>query len=143
MIMPDVNVIVGAMRQDDPRHAMLSQWLASAVTSDEEVGMSVFVLGGVVRVMSSLRFFNVPTQVKEVLSELDRLLAHRNVTTVVPGDQHWRIFAHLCLTTGMEGSRLSDLQHAAVAIEKKATWVSLDKGFARIPGLAWEMPTAM
>jgi len=142
MKMPDVNVIVGAMRQDDPRHAMLDRWLASAASSEEILGLSVFVLGGVVRVMSSLRFFIEPSSVSDVISELDRLITQRNVRIVTPGEKHWSVFTQLCRATGMEGSRLSDVQHAAVAIENDATWVSLDKGFAHIPGLKWEMPLA-
>ena len=142
MIMPDVNVIIGAMRQDDEQHAMLRTWLARAVGGPEPLGLSVLVLGGVVRVMSNARFYGMPTHTSAILSELDRLIERRKVVVVSPTAQHWAVLSRLCRATGIQGSGISDVQHAALAIEHDATWVSLDRGFARFPGLRWELPTA-
>ena len=142
MIMPDVNVIIGAMRADDLRHSMLREWLAQAVQSPEGLALSSLVLVGVARIVTSGRFMDVPSSVPEVIAELTRLTAHPNVSVVHPGPRHWEIFTDLAGKCGVSGSRLSDVQHAAVAIEHDATWVSLDRGFARFPGLRWQLPTA-
>jgi len=139
--MPDVNVLIGSMRIEDPRHAQLSEWLGNAVDGHETLGLSVLVLGGVVRIMSHRGLLNVPKPTQIVIAELERLLRHRNVELVYPGPKHWDIFAWLCKITGITGGRISDLQHAAIAIEHDATWVSLDQDFARVPSLRWELPT--
>ena len=141
MIMPDVNIIVGAMRINDPHHHQLKEWLANAVDGTTPLGMSTFVIGGVVRVMSSLKIEHNRKSMREVVSDLDRLLRRRNVEIVYPGPRHWDLFSWLCNTSGFSGGRVSDLQHAAIAIEYDATWVSLDQDFARIPSLRWELPS--
>ena len=140
MIMPDVNVVIGAMRPDDPRHGLLSSWLAQTIGGEQPLGLSVLVLGGVVRIVTTARLFPVPSAASEVLRELDRLINHRNVQLVYPTDRHWATFSGLCRATGIQGPKISDVQHAAIAIEHDATWVSLDRDFARFPGLKWELP---
>ncbi|MDR0284339.1 MAG: PIN domain-containing protein [Propionibacteriaceae bacterium] len=140
MIMPDVNVVIGAMRQDNPRHSQLRAWLAAAVQSDEPLGLSTLVLVGVTRIITNPRVFAVPTPLDDVVAELNRLIRHPRTVVVNPGPRHWEIFRRLGQVTGFRGPALADIQHAAVAIEHDATWVSLDRDFARVPGLRWELP---
>ncbi|MCM0640528.1 PIN domain-containing protein [Cellulomonas wangsupingiae] len=42
----------------------------------------------------------------------------------------------LCRAADARGNLVADAQHAAVAIEHGATWVSQDRDFARFPGAA-------
>jgi toxin-antitoxin system PIN domain toxin len=140
MIMPDVNVLVGAMRQDDPHHDLLDQWLAHAVSGDDELGLSVLVLAAVFRVMTHERFY-VPDDGRiGVFSQIERLIEQPNVCLVFPTQRGWPMFLWLCRAVDARGNLVSDAQHAAIAIEHDATWVSLDRDFARFPGLKWVMP---
>ncbi|MBC7550810.1 MAG: hypothetical protein H7269_07935 [Cellulomonas sp.] len=45
----------------------------------------------------------------------------------------------LCRSVDARGNREADAPHAAVAVED-ATWVTLDRDFARFFGLRWRTP---
>ena len=49
-----------------------------------------------------------------------------------PGETHWAIFARLC--------READAWFAALATEAGCQWVTLDRDYARFPGLNWRTP---
>jgi uncharacterized protein len=61
---------------------------------------------------------------------------------VEPGERHWDIFRRLCIETDTRGSRVSDAWFAALAIEWGCEWITLDRDYARFPGLAWRAPAA-
>jgi predicted nucleic acid-binding protein len=42
--------------------------------------------------------------------------------------------------TSAPRSAIADAYHAAIAIEHRCEWVTLDRDFARFPGLRWSMP---
>jgi predicted nucleic acid-binding protein len=62
--------------------------------------------------------------------------------TVEPGARHFDIFKKLCLDTGTRGRRVTDAWFAALAIESGCEWITLDRDFARFPGLKWQVPEA-
>lgn len=140
MIIPDVNVLVGAFRADAPRHEGLRAWLEGAVAGVEVVGLTDAVLGGVVRVITHPRVFARPSTLEEALGQVDALRTADGVARVVPGPRHWEVVEALCRAADARGNLVADAQHAAVAIEHGATWVTLDRDFARFPGLTWRSP---
>lgn len=78
---------------------------------------------------------------------MDRALEHASalktaegVLVVRPGEGFWSIFERLCTDGGARGNLVADAAHAATAIEAGATWVTLDRDFARFPGLNWRSP---
>ncbi|WP_249353789.1 TA system VapC family ribonuclease toxin [Microbacterium sp. 2FI] len=138
--MPDVNVLVGAFRRDAPGHEALKLWLEQAVDADEALGLAPAVITGTVRVLTNRRVFSAPDDVETALHHVDHLLAQPEVAVIGPGPRHWEIFSRLCREGDARGNLASDAAHAAIAIEHGATWVSLDRDFARFPGLRWETP---
>ena len=62
------------------------------------------------------------------------------VVWVSTGRLHWRIFAQLCQRADARGNLVADAADAATAIEAGATWVSLDRDFARFESLTWLVP---
>ena len=68
-------------------------------------------------------------------------MVNRIATIVEPGDRHWDIFRRLCIETGTRGARITDAWFAALAIESGCEWITLDRDFARFPGLKWSPPT--
>ncbi len=140
MLALDVNVIVSALRADAPDHGELRRWLEDAVNAPEVVGVSDAVLAGVVRVVTHVRVFAKPTPLPQALGETTRLREQVGVTTLSPGPRHWQIFAELCRAAGARGNLVADAQHAAVAVEHGATWISKDRDFARFVGLRWRHP---
>jgi hypothetical protein len=57
-------------------------------------------------------------------------------------ERHWEIFRRLCVDTDTRGRRVTDAWYAALAIEWGCEWVTLDRDYARFPGLRWRAPDA-
>jgi hypothetical protein len=142
VIIPDVNVLVGAFRTDADRHAGLRGWLEDAVAGPGLLALSDVVLGGVVRVLTHPRIFAVPTPLATALDQIAALRGAEGVVRVAPGPRHWDIVDRLCRDGDARGNLVADAQHAALAVEHNAVWMTLDHDFARFPGLRWANPLA-
>jgi toxin-antitoxin system PIN domain toxin len=140
MILPDVNVLVGAFRADAPHHAQLRRWLKSAVAGVEDLGLTDAVLAGTLRVLTHPRVFVNPTPLDDALAQVAALRDADGVVRVTPGPRHWETVERLCRAADARGNLVVAAQRAAVAIELGATWVTLDRDFARFPGLRWVSP---
>lgn len=142
MILPDVNVLVYAHREDVPRHPEFRGWLEAVAGGDETFGLSDLVLSGFVRVVTHARVFARPTPTERALEFAEVLRAASNSVPVGPGPRHWGIFARLCRDAEARGNLVPDAWLAALAIEAGAEWITTDRDYARFPGLRWRHPLA-
>jgi toxin-antitoxin system PIN domain toxin len=142
VILPDVNILIYAFRADLPQHAVCRRWLADVTSGDARFGLSPTVLSAVVRITTNARAFKMPSGVEEVFGFCEDLLAQPHCQVVEPGERHWDIFKRLCVETDTRGARVSDAWFAALAIEWGCQWITLDRDYARFPGLAWRVPAA-
>jgi uncharacterized protein len=140
MILPDVNVLIYAFRQDVPQHTVCRQWLTHVVESDARFGLSPVVLSAVVRVTTNPRAYRTPSTIEEAFGFCEDLFDQPHCQIVEPGERHWSIFKQLCIETETRGSRVTDAWFAALAIEWGCEWITLDRDFARFPGLKWQVP---
>lgn len=140
MIIPDVNVLVYAARDDAPRHADYYAWLVNAMQGAEAVGLSESVLSGVVRVLTHPKVFTPPMTLADAMAYVCALRAQPRAVALRPGDRHWSIFTALCRDGDARGNLVADAYHAALAIEAGAEFVTTDRDFARFPGLRWRVP---
>lgn len=140
MKIPDLNVLVAAFRLEHPDHDAARAWLRTALESGEALGLSTSVATGVVRLLTNRRMWLAPDSPDSALLHLETLRRNPSVIDVAPGPRHWDVFARLCREGDARGNLVSDAAHAAIAIEHGATWVTLDRDFARFPGLRWESP---
>ena len=69
------------------------------------------------------------------------VLIYAHCQIVDPGERHWDIFKRLCIETDTRGPRVTDAWLAALAIECGCEWITLDRDFARFPGLKWQVPS--
>jgi len=140
VIIPDVNVIVAAFRVDDPRHQSLKAWLARVMDGAEAVALTEAICAAYVRIVTHPRIFAFPTTTALAFDHIDLLRRHPNAIVVGPATRHWELLRQLCLAADIRGGHVTDAHHAAVAIEHGATFVTLDRGFGRFPGLRWRSP---
>ena len=140
MILPDVNVLIYAFRNDMPQHAVCQRWLVETVSSEAQFGLSPMVLAAVVRITTNPRAFRTPSTLEEAFGFCEDLRAQPHCQIVQPGERHWDIFRRLCIDTDTRGSRVSDAWFAALAIELGCEWITLDRDYARFPGLKWRVP---
>jgi uncharacterized protein len=142
MLLPDVNVLVYAHRQDGPEYPVYRRWLEELVSADAAFGMADIVLSGFLRIVTNPRVFARPTPVDLAVGFTEELRALPNCVAVAPGPRHWSIFSRLCLEAGAKGNLVADAYLAALAIESGSEWITSDRGFSRFPGLRWRHPLA-
>ena len=140
MILPDVNVLIYAFRADLPQHARCHSWLARLVGGDARFGMSPLVLSAVIRIVTNPRAFRMPSAIEETFAFCEFLLAQPHCQILEPGERHWDIFKRLCVETDIRGPRVTDVWFAALAIDWGCEWITLDRDYARFPGLKWSVP---
>jgi toxin-antitoxin system PIN domain toxin len=140
LILPDVNVLVNAFRGDAPDHGLCRSWLDGVVNGESRYGMSTQVLSSVVRITTHPKVFKQPSPLDEALRFGELLLGQPHCVVVQPGDTHWGIFMRLCREADARGNLVPDAWFAAMAIEAGCEWVSLDRDYARFPGLKWRPP---
>jgi len=140
VILPDVNVLVYAFREDAPQHERYRAWLRARVAGPEGFGLSELVLSGMLRVLTHPRIFTPPTPVGRALGYADSLRNQPNIVLVQPGPRHWEIFSGLCARVDAKGNLIAAAYLAALAIEHGCEWITTDRDFARFPGLRWRHP---
>lgn len=140
MILPDVNVLVYAHREDAPHHRDYRQWLETVVNSDRAYGMADIVLSGFLRVVTHARVFNPPSALEQALAFVADVRGQPNCVVISPGPRHWAIFKQLCRTANVKGNLVPDAYLAALAIESGSEWITTDRDYSRFPQLSWRHP---
>jgi toxin-antitoxin system PIN domain toxin len=139
MIMPDVNILVYAHRQDEATHKAYKAWLEKIVAGPQPFALSVLVADGFVRVVTNPKIFPTPTPLPIALAAVDQLAASPLCRWVAPDTNHFADVAGLCRAVRATGKLVADAQHAALAIAEGCTFVTRDADFARFArhGLTW------
>jgi hypothetical protein len=141
VILPDVNILVHAFRVDGSQHSVCRKWLEEVINGEGRFGASPQVLSGVIRITTHPKVFKEPSSLEEVVSFCEILLAQPHCLVVQPGERHWGIFTRLCLEADARGNLVPDAWFAALAIESGCEWITLDRDYARFPGLKWLVPS--
>jgi uncharacterized protein len=139
MILPDVNILVHAFRADTPNHGICRLWLDGVVNGDARYGMSPQILSSVIRIATHPKVFAIPSSTDEMLEFCDILLAQSHCVVIQPGERHWDIFKRMCTEADARGNLVPDAWFAALAIESGCEWITLDRDYARFPGLQWRV----
>jgi toxin-antitoxin system PIN domain toxin len=138
MLMPDVNILIYAYREESPDHSRSLKWLTDLATGPEPFAISELVLHGFLTVVTNQRFFDPPSTRERALEFIDTVVTRPACHLIRPGPQHWTIFRDLCASTNIRGPLIADAVHAALAIESGCEWVTADTDFARFaPPLRW------
>lgn len=142
MIVPDVNVLVYAHREDMDEHEPYREWLDWLVNSGSAYGMSEMVLSSFVRIVTNRRTFREPTGTRVALASAARLLAPPQCVPVRPGPRHWEIFDGLCRRHMVAAKLVPDAYLAAIVMEAGCDLATADGDFGRFEGLRWHHPLA-
>ncbi len=135
VLLADVNVFLYARRRESPRHQEYREWLEDRLSDPEPFGVSELVLSSFLRIVTNHRIYREPTPPGAALDFCNAILSAPATVRLRPGSRHWGIFAGLCTAVGARANVVPDAYLAALAIEHGATWVTVDRGFARFPGL--------
>ena len=140
MILPDVNVLVYAARDDGPDCARYRAWLEEALGGPEPVAVASPVVAGFLRVVTNPRVFAHPSSLPEALAFIDAVSAAPAAVSPVLSARLNALLAGVCRAAGATGDRVPDAYLAAIALDLDAELVTADRGFARYAGLRWRHP---
>lgn len=134
MIVPDVNVLVAALRRDHPHHAPVRAVLPQLLAREPPL-VPLVVVGALVRITTKARVFDPPESTESAFAFTDALLDVAGARIAQDDPATARRWQALCLRHRLAGDAVADAHLAAVALEQGASLVSLDRGFARFSGL--------
>lgn len=140
MILPDVNVLVYAHREDVSVHAAYAAWITEVAEGDEPFALTGVSVAGFVRIVTHPRVFGAPSAIDVALGFVDALTESPRCRWVEPAERWWSTFTELCRRGGARGNLVPDAHVAAVCIEQGCRLATADRGFARFPGLRWFHP---
>lgn len=140
MILPDVNVLLYAFRDDSRYHLRYRSWLDHLVNGEEAYGMSPQVLCSLARIATHPRVYISPSRLEDALAFSHVLLEQPQCMVIAPGARHFAIFEDLCRKAAVVGNLVQDAWFAALAVESGCEWITTDGDFARFPGLRWRRP---
>jgi predicted nucleic acid-binding protein len=84
MLMPDVDVLVYAHRQDAPQHREYKAWLEDQMRSDAAYAVSDLVLSGFIRVVTHPRIFSKPSPLASALEFATEVRERSNCLVISP-----------------------------------------------------------
>jgi toxin-antitoxin system PIN domain toxin len=130
VILPDVNILVHALRFNSSDHELCRTWLDGVVNGDTLYGMAPQVLSGLVCITTHPKVFAEPSGLDKVLRFCNTLLAQSHCLVIQPAERHWEIFTRLCTEADARGNMVPDAWLAALAIESGCEWITLDRYYA-------------
>jgi toxin-antitoxin system PIN domain toxin len=123
-----------------PQYQFCRPWLDAIILGDARFGLSPLTLRAVIRVTTNRRIYKTPSTRDEAFGFCEDLLGQPHCQVVEPGERHWQIFQRLCTEADIQGPLVADAYYAALAIEWGCEWITLDRDYARFPGLKWSLP---
>ena len=140
MLLPDVNVLVHAVRADSVDHAHAVGWLDAVHAGSEPVGLCSPVLGGLVRVATHPRIWSTPTPEDVLWDFIEALRSSSLHRFLGAGPRHPDLVRQLCTEADARGNLVADAVIGAISVEHGSTVVSTDRDFARFPSVRWRHP---
>lgn len=138
----DANVLLYAVNSSSPQHDQARSWLDDSLNGSAAVGFSWSVLLAFVRLSTRAGVFPTPFSTEEALHVVRSWLDRPNAVVLEPTARHLTVLEDLLVAAGTAGNLTSDAHLAALAIEHRATVVSYDNDFSRLPGVRWRSPSA-
>ena len=108
MLMPDVNILIYAHREDEKCHASYAKWLKALVDGAEPFALSVLVAVGFVRIVTNHRIYDEPTPLPLALAFIEQMTSHPRCRTAIPSQTHLGEVARLCRAASVTGKMVAD-----------------------------------
>ena len=136
----DVNVLINAHRREADRHKDYREYVEAMLNGDQAYAVSDLVINGFVRVATNRRVWRSATPLDDALRFGEAVRNQPQAVVISPGERFWGIFTRLCRQTGATAKLVPDAYLAALAMEHGCEFVTVDRDFARFPGLRYRHP---
>ncbi len=135
MVIPDVNVLLYAYDSDSPRHAPCAAWLSGVLSGAEEVGLSLVVALGFIRLATHPAVWARPMPTTDAIAIVRSWLARPQVRLLQPTETYWQTLEAVAVDSKAVGSLVMDAHLATLARERGATVVTTDRDLRRFTGV--------
>lgn len=136
----DVNILIHAFYRQSPDHRTCRAYVDDLLNGAGSFGFSNLVLSGFLRIVTNTKVFRPAAPLVKAVEFCEVIRAAPNAILLEPGPQHWDLFVDLAKRSKAAGNLIPDAYFAALAMEHGCTWVTMDRDYARFPGLRWESP---
>ena len=140
MIVVDANLLIYAYDTGSVRYEAGRAWLEETLSGREPVGLPWLSLAAFLRVMTNPKLYERRYSLDEATGILEAWMAQSNVRILAPAEDHWLQFRTMILDGSASGPLISDAEIAALTIEHGGVLHTVDRDFARFPGLRWVNP---
>jgi toxin-antitoxin system PIN domain toxin len=136
LIAVDTNILIYAHRRETGQHESALVRLKALAEDDRPWGLPVFCLAEFVRVVTHLRVFSPPSDLRVALAFVNRLLESPSLRLLLPGERYPEIFRRVCESAAVRGNLAFDAQIAAVCFEHGVhELLTSDRDFTRFSPL--------
>ena len=142
MIVLDANPLLYAYDESSPHHSEAKVWLTSILTAPSPVGLPWLTVWAFLRIATNPRIFANPLPMEVALEIVQTWLDRPQVRLLNPTERHWSALQRMLIDGDIRGVRTSDAVLAALTIEYGGILQTMDRDFARFPGLRWVNPLA-
>ena len=136
----DANVLIYAVDSSSSHHREASDWLESALSGPERVGLPWVSLIAFQRICTNPRLFDHPLSPAAASDLIDAWAEHPNTWIPTPSPNHAHILRMLTVNNEAVGNLVTDAHLAALAIQHGTSVCSFDRDFARFHGVQWVNP---
>jgi toxin-antitoxin system PIN domain toxin len=140
VIIVDVNLLLYAVVDGFAQHERAHAWWVDTVNSGSPVGLGSPAIFGFLRLATDRRVINPPLTMVDARGHVRDWLGRSNVSFTAPGPRHIDIAFGLLEDVAVGGGLTTDVQLAALAIERDGTVYSHDTDFGRFPQVRWIDP---
>jgi uncharacterized protein len=132
-MLPDVNVLVAAHRQDHSLHKIAKSWLTEFLDAPatRSLTLAMPVASGFLRLVTNPKIFLQPSTTEQAIEFVDWLHDQSRVRWVQSGDE-WPHLRSLVLEQSLTGNHIPDAQLAALVQHLGEPLVTFDKGFRKL-----------
>lgn len=135
MILPDVNLLIYAHREDSPFFEASRAWLEDLLNGDEPFAIADVVLSGFLRVITGKSTRMDPTPIEIAIAQSHAIRTHESARMLSPSESQWDIFTRLCSQSSATGNLVPDAYIASLAIANGCELATNDRDFRRFRGL--------
>ena len=143
MRLVDVNVLIYAVNESDPRHGAARAWLDEALNGSEPVGFAWVVILAFLRLVTKVGLFPEPLPVRDAVAVIRAWLEQPPSIVIEPTSRHLDVLSGLLMTVGTGGNLTTDAHLAAIGVEHDSEIVTYDSDFGRFDGVRWTTPQAV
>jgi toxin-antitoxin system PIN domain toxin len=140
MQLVDANVLLYAVNEDAPNHAVARSWLDDALAGHETVAFAWIVLLAFLRLSTRPGLFPQPLALGQAADVVELWLGRPAAIVAHPTERHLSLIRGLLTSVGTAANLVTDAHLAALALEHGAEIVSFDRDYQRFEGVRWRTP---